>query len=83
MANMTIKDNKKGGILGYSFFLICFIFIWAIWLGNQLSAYGEQLITEQSLTGYEAFFYANLNIWIALSLFISTFLYIYFGGRTA
>jgi len=72
--------NKRGNIIGYSFALISFIFIWAVWLGQILIDYGEQIIREQSLTGIEALFYANLNLWIALALLISTFTYIYLGG---
>lgn len=77
---MTMKDNKRGaGLLGFAFWIIMFICIWAVWLGQFLAEWGQKNIIDNSLTGLEAMFYANLNLWIFLGLLII----IYIGIRTS
>ena len=76
-----ILKNKKGNVIAWSFFMLSFIFIWAVWLGAFMQEWGATYITVNSATGIEAFFYANLNIWIGLALITSIFMYIRFGGQ--
>lgn len=74
--------NKKaqGGILSFIFSLIVFIIIWSMWLGKVINEWGARAITDNSLTGVEAFLFANLNLWIFLGLIIGMFFITYFGG---
>ena len=75
-----MKNNKKGGLLGFAFWLIMFIYIWAFWLGSFLAEWGQRNITDNALTGLEAMFYANLNLWIFLCLLVIIYLGIRIGG---
>ncbi len=75
--------NKKAyaGPIAYIFTVLVFIFIWFVWIGKWLVQVGENAIANNGLTGIEAFFYANLNIWVMLGLILGTIGYMYFGGR--
>lgn len=73
-------NNKKGQIIGFFFAVIIFIAIWAFWLGAWLQDYGEYAIQKNSLTGMEAFFMANLNLFLFFAMLIMIFLALYLGG---
>ena len=74
--------NKKAyaGPIAFIFTLLVFIFIWLIWIGKWLTEVGQQAIIDGSLTGIEAFFYANLNLWLFIALTLGTIGYMYFAG---
>ena len=74
--------NKRGQIIGFFFLIIIFIAIWAFWLGAWLQEYGSRAISINSLTGLEAFFMANLNLFLFFAILISIFLYLYLGGSS-
>jgi hypothetical protein len=78
---MILKD-KKGqlGLLGFAFWIIMFICIWTFWLGGMLATWGQDNITQNGLTGIEAMFYANLNLWVFFGLLIIIYLGIRMGG---
>lgn len=75
--------NKKGGLLSFTFWIIMFIALWALWLGSFLSEWGLKNITDNGLVGIEALFYANMNLWIFLTLLVTIFLGIKYGGTGA
>jgi hypothetical protein len=61
---------KKGqGLIGFVFFIIVFIFIWAIFLSKWLSEVGNILIAGGA-TGILAFIYANLNFLVLIGLIL-------------
>jgi len=73
--------NKKGsGIIGFIFTVIVFCFLWAVWLGNWLVDVGKQAIIDGQLTGFEAFFYANLNMVVFICLVLGIMGFLYFAG---
>lgn len=72
--------DKKGNIIGFAFFIIAFIFIWATWLGGYLNDLGATYIAQNSPDMIEIWFYSNLNLFVFFGLIISIFLYLYLGG---
>jgi hypothetical protein len=76
-------SNKKGGILNTMFMFIMLFLVWTFWLGSFLADWGEQAIADTGITGLEAFFYANLNLWFGLLFVASLFSAFYFGGNGA
>lgn len=75
--------NKKGNIIGFGFAIISFLFIWAIWLGGYLNELGEQYIVNNSPEPLEIFFYSNLNLFLAIGLILSIFIYFSLGNGGA
>jgi hypothetical protein len=74
------KLNKKGGAIGYLFFLIAFLLIWAVWLGTFLNQLGADYIANNTPNGIEIVFYSYLNLWLFIALLLGAFSYFYFGG---
>ena len=74
--------NKKAqvGAIGFILLVVIFVINWAIWLGTWLSEVGQVAIIENNLTGVEAFFFANLNLWVFIALILGTMGFLYFGG---
>lgn len=74
--------NKKAqvGIIGFIFMVLVFIILWFIWIGGWLVSVGQQAIVDGSLTGFEAFFYANLNLFVLVALMLCIIGYTYFAG---
>lgn len=74
--------NKKGvGIIGSIFFVILFIIMWFIWLAPWITTVGENAIQTNSLQGFEAFLYMNLNLIILVCLFLFLIGFAYFGSE--
>ena len=74
--------KAQTGIIGLIFLVLVFIIIWFVWLGGVIADFGELSIQAGGLTGLEAFFYANLNLWIFIGLILGLMAFIYIGGRT-
>ena len=66
--------NKKAqqGPIGFIFLVLIFIILWFVWIGGWLSDVGTTALEVDGLTGFEAFFYANLNLWVFLGLVLGT-----------
>lgn len=63
--------NKSGqSPLTIVFIVGVFILFWAMFLGKFLNTYGQALVTNNSLTGLEAFIASNLNLWVGIALLI-------------
>lgn len=73
-------ENKKGNLYAVAVFLIFFLAVWAFWLGAYLQEQGEANVTNNNLTGVEAFFWENLNLVIAFALLLAAFIYFKTGG---
>jgi len=78
--NALFRDKKGYGIIGYFFLVVVFVILWFIWIGGWLAEVGETAIEENALTGIEAFFYANLNVWVFMGLILGTIGFLYFFG---
>lgn len=74
--------NSKGqiGLISLVFSLIIFLILWGLFLGKWLSEWGRKAIIDNSLTGLEAFFMANLNLWVFLGIIIGVLAWVYIGG---
>ena len=72
--------NKKSQLIGFIIMVGIFVAFWFIWLGGWLSEVGQRAIIDGSLTGIEAFLYANLNLWVFIGLVLGIMGYMYFGG---
>ena len=78
---MIMKHKKaQSGPIGFIFMVIVFIILWFVWIGKWLTEVGQKGIIDGSLAGIEAFFYANLNMWVLLGLILGTIGYMYFFG---
>lgn len=65
-------------MLWYIFGLLLTIVAWATWGAGVLSEFGQLLIVNGSLTGFEAFLAANLNLWFIFFAMVA----IFFIGRS-
>lgn len=65
-----MNTNKQGqtGVLTYFTLLLFFILFWAFYGASWLSDIGARAVTENSLTGFEAFAFANINLWVFLGV---------------
>lgn len=79
---LLVEMNNKAqvGPIGFVFLIIVFLIVWMIFLGDWLKDIGQDTIADQSLTGFEAFLWANLNLWTLLALVLGTSAYFYFSG---
>ena len=57
-----------------------FMVMWFVWLGSWLNTVGEIMITTNSLTGVEAFFFSNLNFAVLICMIMGMLGWIYFGS---
>lgn len=76
--------NKKAegeGPIAFIFLVLVFIIVWFVWLGEWIADSGQQAIVSGGLTGIEAFFYANLNMWVLIGLILGVVGFLYFSSR--
>ena len=74
------NQNSTVGPVGFVFLVLILVMNWAIWLGKWLNDVGQIAITTSGMTGVEAWFYANLNLFFWISLILGITAYLYFGG---
>lgn len=62
--------NRKGqqGILGFFVILGVFVVLWALFIGSWVAQIGADAIVTNNMTGFEAFIWGNLNLWILLGV---------------
>lgn len=77
--------NKKAqeGPIAFIFLLFAFIIFWFVWLGKFLVDMGQLAIINGNMTGIEAFFYANLNLWVFIALILGMLGFMWFAGRSS
>lgn len=66
-----------GAIMLFGMFTI----IYMVWGAGYVAQIGQLAITEGGLVGFEAFFYANLNLWIILIMLLAMLGWAYFGSN--
>lgn len=71
--NIFRKQNKKGqlGILTFIFSFFIFIVFWAAAGGSLLKDFGESAIAEHGYTGFTAFVFANMNVFVFIGLLLA------------
>jgi len=74
--------NKKGqvGVIGAIFVFLFFLLMWFIWLGGFLADVGTQIVTTNSMTGLEAFFFSNLNLVVLLGMILGMMGWMYLSA---
>lgn len=79
---MRLFHDKKGtGPIGAIMLFIMFIIVYFVWLSSWLSEVGTYYITTTGAVGVEAFFYANLNLWVIIIMLLGCLGWAYFGGQ--
>ena len=75
--------NKKGlvGPIGAIFLFLLFIVLWLVFLAEWLNNIGQMIITTNSLTGLEAFFYSNLNLTVFICMILGMLGFMCFGSE--
>ena len=75
-----MNNKAQQGPIGFFFIVIVFVILWFTWIGGWLAQVGDTAINQDGLTGIEAFFYANLNLWVFIGLILGILGFLYFGG---
>jgi hypothetical protein len=77
-----MKLNKKANVgpIGAILLFIVFIVMWFVWLGGWVNKVGVDMVNTNSLTGFEAFFFYNLNLVIMLGLILGTLGFMYWSS---
>jgi len=75
-------QNKRAevGPIGAIMLFMVFLIIWFVWLGGWVGSVGATAVSENGLTGVEAFFFENLNFIITLIMILGMLAWSYFGG---
>lgn len=71
--------NKKAvGQVGAVILFLMFLIMWFVFLGAWLNQVGQGVIDSQSLTGIEAFAFANLNLIVLICCTLGIMGWVYF-----
>jgi len=73
-------NNKAQSVITIAFWVIVFIIGFAVFFGGWINTIGEDAISSGQVTGFEAFVYGNLNVFIIIALIIFILAYLYMGG---
>jgi len=79
-----LSKNHKGQaipILGIIFGLMIFIVLWAMFFGEQISYWSNNMIDLNNLTGAEAFFMSYMNLWVLIGVILGSLSAMYFGSE--
>lgn len=76
-----VTKKAQAGPIGFIFLVLVFVILWFIWIGSWINDVGEQAIIDGSLTGVEAFFYANLNVFVLLGLILGILGFMYWFSQ--
>jgi len=73
------NSGQMVGPVGAIILFLIFIINWFVWLGSWINIVGDTMVTTNSLTGVEAFFFANLNFFIMICIFLGMLGFMYFA----
>lgn len=74
------RDKRGIGPIGAIMLFMVFLVMWFIWLGGWVSDVGSTVVTENGLSGVEAFAFENLNLIIMIFMILGMMAWMYFGG---
>jgi len=77
---MINNKAQGGGMLAFILAYITAFIVWVTWAFEPISYWGQQAIINGSLTGLRAFFFSNLNLFVAFGFILGLVLLVY-GGR--
>ena len=75
-----MNKDAQIGLIGLVFSVIIFFLLWALYLGKWLSDIGQTMITNNNLTGLEAFLVGNLNLFVVFGVLVGVLAWVYIGG---
>lgn len=75
-------NTKRGqsGILAYFALLGFFIVFWALFLADFLSGVGARAVVDNGLTGFEAFAFTYINLWVFLGVLAAAAIGVFAAG---
>lgn len=71
---------KGQSVITLAFYVLVFIIGFAMFFGGWINDIGDEAIAKGQVTGFEAFVYANLNVFIIVALIIFILASLYVGG---
>lgn len=77
-----LRDKRGIGPIGAIMLFIVFVVMWFVWLGGWVAEVGHTAVTENGLTGIEAFAFDNLNLCIMVFMILGMMGWMYFGGKS-
>jgi hypothetical protein len=63
--------KQKAQILRFTIILIFFVILWALVFSPIIGTWANAGIAQNNLTGLEAFFYGNINLFIFIGLVVA------------
>lgn len=74
--------NHKGqtGILSYFTLLLFFIAFWAFYGASWLAGIGARVVSDNTLTGFEAFAFTYINLWVFIGVIAAGAIGVYAAG---
>lgn len=79
--NALLRSRKAVGPIGAIMLFGMFLIIYFVWLSSWLDWVGSNYIQVNNAVGLEAFFYANLNLWVMLIMSLAMLGWTYFGSQ--
>ena len=76
-----MNKQAQAGPLAMIVLVGIFLINWALWLGSWLSTVGQYTVTQNNLTGLEAFAFNNLNMVVLFGVIFGLMAYMYVGAR--
>ena len=73
--------NKKGAVFTIVFLLIGFFLFYFLFGHDFLTYWSYNMIETHNFSGWEAFLMANMNIWVIISVLLSSMLFVFAGGN--
>lgn len=77
-----MNNKAQVGPIGAIMLFGVFIVIWFVWLGAWLNEVGDLIVTTDSLTGIEAFFFSNLNFVVFICMLLGMLGFMYFRSAS-
>lgn len=78
---MNMLKSKRGNAFYVLFLVVLFAIFWSMTIGEMIAGWGQRAIVTNSMVGLEAFFYANINLFIYIFLFLGILAATYGGGQ--
>lgn len=75
-------NNKGQSVITIFFWVIVFLIGFGMFFSRVINETSQQAIESGSVTGFEAFVFANLTVFIIIALLIFILAYVYIGGAS-
>lgn len=78
---MELNKRAQVGPIAAIMLFGVFLVMWFVWLGSWVGDVGELAVSNNSLTGIEAFFFNNLNFFIFIFMLVAMLGFMYFSSQ--